>query len=237
MPLVPRFLGAWTCPDWIVLALDRWKGDMAARGLEQAQAVKLPADVLLFTATQLDDMFRIAQRLDELGVVHGDLKPQQLLYDDDGHMAVTDFGLATTYGWSTSHLGGCLDYIDVHAQVPEAVRPYFNQAQLAASLIQGFEDVLVQVGDKLARFGGLARVPAEWKRALGDQCPKLTFTREGDVFVNAVEGIARPATRSERSAMTLQKLSMLADDLEGGDITEAEFNASLAHFLQGTAPL
>ena len=90
--LVPRFVDARICGGNLYTTFDKWDGDMRSLGQEQLQEVldhfalldeerkDLLKCVYLYTKEQMYDMFEIAKRLDDIGVVHGDLNPTQYLF-------------------------------------------------------------------------------------------------------------------------------------------------------------
>ncbi|KAI9095817.1 kinase-like domain-containing protein [Phlyctochytrium arcticum] len=46
------------------------------------------------------EMVLAIEEVHKLGVIHRDIKPDNFLFDVDGHIKVTDFGLATDFHWS-----------------------------------------------------------------------------------------------------------------------------------------
>jgi serine/threonine protein kinase len=148
-----------------VVVMDEWNGDMSnlakkqwtdlpatkhraiLSSLNAVRAAKAAAagrygyqrihtdKILLLTKAQLDNLVRIAGHLDDMGIIHGDLKLDQFLYrflspPDDMLMTVTDFGYASDYGWLYNY--GC----KLGTTIPPALRKEFNLLQLIAGLSQ-----------------------------------------------------------------------------------------------------
>src|SRR5438034_1024245 len=80
---------------------------------------RLPADKALDIARQLCAGLAAAH---ERGVLHRDLKPANIMLDGDGHVRITDFGLAVTAGDSTAE----------HAGTPQYMAPEQLQGQPAS---------------------------------------------------------------------------------------------------------
>lgn len=91
--MTPKFIDSYICGKVLNIIMDVYNGDMQALGKANAIS-KLGNDTyLLYTREHLLRMFRIATRLGQLGIFHGDLKPNQYLYNDT-NIVVTDFGFA-----------------------------------------------------------------------------------------------------------------------------------------------
>jgi len=114
-PIVPRIIDSWLCNEpeggsisassiteflkqsrvTAYTLLEKWDGDMAFLG-EQRTGLRSFA----FTKSELIAMFRLAILLGELGVVHGDLKPDQFLFRNQGKdVVIADFGFAGGKGY------------------------------------------------------------------------------------------------------------------------------------------
>jgi serine/threonine protein kinase len=93
-----------------IIALDGWGFDADGAFL----LTKLYAGDLALPAPErlpqlLSEALRGLAFLHSRGLVHGDLKPQNLLLDEEGHLSLADFGLVTTVGGGDQ--GGTLAYM------------------------------------------------------------------------------------------------------------------------------
>jgi hypothetical protein len=247
--LVPVYWNSWVCQGddtLFLLALERWDGDMASRGAAQwdrdgrhlAQGKQGGVNVL-YSTDQIDDMFVIAKRLDELGVVHGQMAPQHFLWRQkrdtaDIDLVVTDFSQATSFGWS-SQLFQCPAQDTDDGQVPPQLRGYFNQWQLASALAKYANTWVLVAKGKLARFAGLNSLPAVWKIDLEAQCP--AFAEEpsgggGDLYrIAAVQGLGASLAEPPLAKVSWKALAGREDELDQSRITEEEFNQAMEAYL------
>lgn len=93
--ITPELIGDWKCEDKIYFVMELYDGDMFNYSVEYAKKFHLPFDYRLYTKEQLLRMFKIAVKLDELQIYHGDLKPDQYLYSvDKGNIVLADFGFS-----------------------------------------------------------------------------------------------------------------------------------------------
>ncbi|CAH6418971.1 Hypothetical protein POVN_LOCUS697 [uncultured virus] len=146
LDLVPRVYNAWLCldekfaPNSFSFALDRWDGDLLALAEKQHGLLKTNklsqrgGTNYIYTLQQFADMLLIAQALDQMDVIHGDLKPNQFLYKDGGTtICVSDFGGTNTYGWGQVRLT-CPDVRSTADLIPGNLRSNFNRWQLVTYL-------------------------------------------------------------------------------------------------------
>jgi len=100
--LVPQFYGAWTCDNKGYVISELFDCNMEQYGSDLAKSLvsKFPQLVttrtLVFYPDQINRMLTICQKLSDLNIIHGDLKPDNFLYKDS-QIVVTDFGLAGDY--------------------------------------------------------------------------------------------------------------------------------------------
>jgi hypothetical protein len=171
--LVPRVYEYWNCPSNFVLKTDVWDGSLLGLGTRQRRNYDASLNIftsyygttrkLLFTVDQLQDMFAMAQRLDELKVVHGQFEPSNLLYRELPassaistaaaarvmDMAVTNFSEAQTYGSSSTKYGcpssgggGSAVQRRYMARIDPALQGYYNRWQLSTYLSSECETLI-----------------------------------------------------------------------------------------------
>lgn len=238
-PLVPTFYDAWRCPGGVGMALDRWDGDMQSLASSQYLAATGTTGGYLYTRQQLEDMFNIAKRLDELGVVEGDNKPNQYLYRGND-IAITDFGLAGTYGWASSPSVRCPSpFVTTGAgQVPPELREYFNQWQLAYYLANFTRSYVQEPSGEMSLFTGLEELPSEWQTGIAAICKSAGAMQPSTGFrVRSVRGWSptapppSPAGTPTREKQTLSGLGRLERELDQHTLSEEAFNAALEEYL------
>ncbi|KAJ6541868.1 kinase-like domain-containing protein [Mycena capillaripes] len=105
---VPRLLGSFLDDKDYILVMDFLPGGTMLDKIDQL--VTYPAR--LFYAGQL---FLAIQHLHKLGIIHRDIKPDNMLFDAKGNLVLSDFGLAKVFdnnakggpAWSkANHMGG-----------------------------------------------------------------------------------------------------------------------------------
>lgn len=92
---VVRVFGYTIDGDTYGIVMERMKTSMFSQFIEATATG--PAPPVPFFATKLDVLTRLAEGLEELhqaGVIHRDLKSQNVLLDDSGHPKIADFGLS-----------------------------------------------------------------------------------------------------------------------------------------------
>jgi hypothetical protein len=115
--IVPRIYDSWSCRSQddvtIYTVMDRWQGNMESLALHRPGRAYYRSELLR--------MFRIAVFLGQLGIIHGDLKPDQFLYRNSGgdsealEIVVADFGFSgggkyqytARVGWPANGGIGC----------------------------------------------------------------------------------------------------------------------------------
>jgi hypothetical protein len=184
--IVPRVYDAWLCHDEgntravydsdeeedeeepynnLFVVMDRWDGDME----HYAKDSFSKKDKWVYGRSELLRMFRLAARLGQLGIMHGDLKPDQYLERDlGGEISVTDFGFSG--GPKTKYQGGPnWAYVGTEgwSRCPKAFTPgdwdaqsdffpvYHNIIQLESYIMRWNPLTYVRSKDKEYRFGGI----------------------------------------------------------------------------------
>jgi hypothetical protein len=173
--MVPTLYDHWTCTfdgmEHSFIVVDRWDSDMQALSIKNGLKARAPGK--LYTKNELLRMFRIGYALGALGVVHGDLKPNQYLQRNNGNeIVITDFGFAggaaTPYvaemGWSGHDRNDPQPYdcgvyfrkLKYDMQKQKTFPIYLNLVQLEIALVQ-FGPVYIQtVGNQFIPFGGIS---------------------------------------------------------------------------------
>jgi hypothetical protein len=161
--LVPRFYEARICPnDEFHLVTEAYDWDLRRLGKHQRNLLSISPkteEVLVYTRAQLFNMFRIAKRLDEIGIIHGDLSPSKFYIRDNSIMFVGDFGTTFRHGW-TQRLG-CTE---------EKVMPdgWFNRWQLETSLQFGVVTIVIDA-TKECYFHNIG-IPDEYRETISEKC-------------------------------------------------------------------
>lgn len=168
--ITARLINAKMCSDKALMLMERY--DMSADELGERQYTKMfgrGSDVLrgslLFTDSQIRQLFELAVKLSALGVHHGDLKLDNILYRvAEDRFVIIDFGFTGTYRpvatggtngaaeplltgrWGFTHAMGCSQ----HKPVPQHLVPYSNVWQLTVDL-GVYPLVLIAVDDPVTR--------------------------------------------------------------------------------------
>lgn len=165
--------------EWLLIkfftVLDSWEGNMLPLG--RTQAANVPGN-LVYNEGQLMDMLLIADQLDNLGVVHGDLKPDQFLYRGDRkEMCVTDFGLAFTFGWTEDvedpeGMFNCPNIRVAGERISSAAARYINRWQLD-NFLRVWHTYIVDNERSVRLFAGLI-----FPLTMIKTCPRAHVTYE-----------------------------------------------------------
>lgn len=157
--LIARLITSKMCQDKALMLMERF--DMSAEQLGKKQYEKffgkdagMLRDALLFTDTQIQQLFELAVKLSDMGISHGDLKLDNLMYRvHDQRFIVIDFGFTGTYKvhngklwtgrWGFTHSMGCSQ----QKEVPQALAKYSNLWQLIVDLGASYPIVLVAIED------------------------------------------------------------------------------------------
>lgn len=123
--LAPQIYQIETCGEHVMMIMERMKENMQQVGKKQATSVfhldHYP--VLLFTVDQFQMMWNIIVRLSIRGIVHGDLKLENLMMSMDRNMIkVIDFGLTGDYQyyfprWGFTHVYGCINQQSITPEI------------------------------------------------------------------------------------------------------------------------
>lgn len=112
--LHPRVVSCWFVRQWKgvpVLFLDLFSGGSLKEKLESRAAPPQTAQEWGEAITWLVHTLEGLQHAHQMGLVHRDIKPANLLFDSEGHLAVTDFGLGKAINKSDSLRGSPLDLL------------------------------------------------------------------------------------------------------------------------------
>lgn len=260
--LVPRYIWSWLCDEKFYLVLEKFSGDMEKKGLEQYETYvdshpesefSSYLDTYLYTETQMQNMFNIAKRLDELGIIQGDLKPGQILYRDSSDaMVITDFDLLNSYSWSSTGLRGpgCPSpfVYDTSGNVLPILKDRFNQWQLA-NWMQTVTPTYVISDDErtVSKFTGITGIPKTWEDELLKTCPRAVIRRNpeekmvgpfAEYLIPSLRGRVIPPKipktyppGESETIYTRNMLGALQSKLDRGSITEDEFNDALMKYV------
>lgn len=89
-------------PDGTWMAMERVRGVL----VDQWAETRTDEEVVRV----VDDLLRILHELHRRGIVHGDVKPSNVMIDEDGNPRLLDLGIATLTGERVTHFRGTLGY-------------------------------------------------------------------------------------------------------------------------------
>lgn len=121
----------WREPGAAYLVMRLMRGGSLAGAIEHSA---LSADGAARVAAQLDGALHAAHRA---GIVHRDVRPENVLFDDDGNAYLADFGIAI----SEDDMGVGPPRGDVEQPVRSARAPYASPEQLRAEDVTSSSDV------------------------------------------------------------------------------------------------
>lgn len=112
--LHPRVVSCWFVRQWKgvpVLFLDLFSGGSLKEKLEQRTGPPQTPQEWGEALTWLVHTLEGLQHAHQMGLVHRDIKPANLLFDSEGHLAVTDFGLGKAINKAESLSGSPLELL------------------------------------------------------------------------------------------------------------------------------
>ena len=224
--LVPRFYESYFCDRRSYLVMEKFDTNMSNRSHElynellHSRPELFPKNLNIqdnlqhsvFPLDEFFDLFAITRKLDQLGIVHSDLKPDQFIYKDikndqkGGYeICIIDLSLVGTYGWASDPMLACPNPMTDHtlkSLVPRSLRDFFNQYQLSSYLVDYRSRTFVYdvKTDQMFEFKGLDDIPTSWRNEIAKYCPnfnKTNFVRNTspkyvlepkDFFVKAIRG-------------------------------------------------
>ncbi len=201
-PNIIRILEAGQDGDAVYFAMPKLSASLAAR-LEET-AVMPEADVMR-TAR---DVARGMAFAHEAGVVHRDIKPQNILFDADGQAVLTDFGIARAIASYVSTTGQRLTIGTPHYISPEQARgmPLDGRTDVYALGVTMYRAATGELPFRSADWYELARLHVE-------QPPEPPRQRRPELS-RAFEKIVLTCMAKDRDER-YANASDLADDLEG----------------------
>lgn len=147
--LTPSLDRVFNCGEYLFLVMDRYSENLEQRAskrfqdhkviLRTLEGIDFPFNRLVFTEQEVSEMFRIAKELSDMGIIHGDLKPNQFLWrKSDGKIVVTDFGFSGTTdgsipafrGWSWLKRCGNFQPLPPRKSDAAPYKWYFNMYQI-----------------------------------------------------------------------------------------------------------
>lgn len=144
-------------------------------------------------AARLDDVVRLVEEIGPAlavahgeGVVHRDVKPENILFDEAGNSYLADFGIATDAGVSDLDLRSAGSPLYVS---PEQVRDGESSIR---SDIYAFGIVLYELLTGVAPFGDAGSIEAVLQRKLAEQVPSVSVLRPE--LPTAVDLVVQTAT-------------------------------------------
>lgn len=183
-PGVVRVEDCGTVDDAAFLTMELVRGHDLARG--QSRGLQLDWSELAGIGAQ------VARALAEahgLGIVHGDIKPANIMYDNQGAARVLDFGLATWVGGSRFSFAGTPAFL-----APERLQ---GGVPLAPSDIYGLGATLFAVACGKAPFCGDSVAELLYKIS-HEEAPPVTAFRP-DTPMAIAEAIARCLAKAPES--------------------------------------
>lgn len=118
--LHPRVVSCWFVRQWKgvpILFLDLFSGGSLKERLEKREHPPQTPEEWGEAITWLVHTCEGLQHAHQTGLVHRDIKPANLLFDSEGHLAVTDFGLGKAINKSESFTGSPLAVMQQSAEM------------------------------------------------------------------------------------------------------------------------
>lgn len=159
--LIPRLLKWKMCDDMAMMLMDRWSmtaEQLGRQGYEHFFGKGSNVmNALMFTDVQINKIYALARKLSELGIIHGDLKLDNIMYRvHDDSFIIIDFGFTGTYKehegkyysarWGFTHAMGCKQSED--SPVPQQLSRFANVWQLTVDIGSSVPFVLIGIEDR-----------------------------------------------------------------------------------------
>lgn len=152
-----------------------------------------------------------------LGLVHGDVKPENILVGNDGRARIVDFGLASVHG-EASGSGGTPQYMapeqfdgqrasilsDQYSLCVTLYEALVGHRPFAGSTIKTLSDAAL-VGPSRAELDELSKVPTWLRGAIVKGLaaePSARFTSLSELLLRLQRGLARPRQIKTLAALT-----------------------------------
>ena len=171
--------------DGTIYIVTRWVEGTELGALIRRESPVEPARAARFAA-QIADALELAH---EKGLVHRDVKPSNVIVTDEGHVYLTDFGLAKRAGSASGLTGAAQQLATVDYVAPEAIE---GHEPVAAGDIYALGCVLYEMLVGTAPFageaGGMAKMWAQLNSdppSVGEQRPDVPGALE-DLIMQAL---------------------------------------------------
>ncbi|MFK7929231.1 MAG: serine/threonine protein kinase [Myxococcota bacterium] len=179
----------------------RWMAMERVRGLLIDQWAQTRTDQEIVEA--IDKLLAVLQALHETGVVHGDIKPGNVMVDHDGQPRVLDLGIAVMPGEEVEHFRGTLGYAAPEVLQGKTPTPRSDLYGVGAVLYRCLAQRDVFEAPDPAALAylpmvGLPVPPSTWRPGLSRRLEHVCLT------LLSRDPVRRPAT-AERARGALEK--------------------------------
>ncbi|MBL8164813.1 MAG: protein kinase, partial [Anaerolineae bacterium] len=216
-PHITPLYDYWRDPDGAYLVMRLLRGG-SLRDALQSGPFELRAAALLLD--QIAGALSLAPRG---GVIHRDIKPGNILLDEDGNAYLTDFGIAKDLNVSSSHtqqdaIMGSLDYISPEQARSEPVTPRTDIYSLGVTLYE------MIAGEH--PFANVSPIERLYKH-INDPLPEITTFEPG--LNEAINRVIQKATAKNPEQRHPDALAFAADFREAAGMNRA--STSLVELL------
>jgi len=156
--------------DGTIYIVTRWVEGTELGALIRRESPVEPARAARFAA-QIADALELAH---EKGLVHRDVKPSNVIVTDEGHVYLTDFGLAKRAGSASGLTGAAQQLATVDYVAPEAIE---GHEPVAAGDVYALGCVLYEMLVGTAPFAGEAGGMAKMWAQLNSDAPSVAEQR------------------------------------------------------------
>ncbi|HET7753229.1 MAG TPA: serine/threonine-protein kinase [Anaeromyxobacteraceae bacterium] len=215
------------CEDgaWFV-AFEHVAGPNVAQVLARLgeRGERLPAELSVAIVVELASALSVLHRLDDAGLVHGDVSPSNVLVARDGAVRLTDLGACAALGRGAPGIFGTPGYVAPEQARGEAPGPAADVFSAGAILFELLSGAPAFPRDALPGLAAPLEGPVpELRGALAEHQPALAAAVEralapdprrrfatSDELLDAIRAFAAEATDAR------ERLSALVSDLFGG---------------------
>jgi len=186
------------------LALEFIEGQTLAEAMQER---RLPPDIAIYLVREILAALATAHRHQ---LVHRDIKPQNILLDNDGRVKVTDFGLAAVIGGfeERREIVGTPQYMSPEQGRGEAVTPASDLFSLGTVLYEMLAAISPFDGETMKEriYRVTHETPAPLARVLAPECARLSALVQRLLEKN-------PPRRFANAEQVLQELQACEDEL------------------------